>query len=93
MSANADPYLAAYLAEAAKIAATQNLSQDRRASTRNLSIIFSILAACFVAFRFSARLKQRAKYGWDDGLIILALVLLAGNLACTIISSYTSASA
>lgn len=79
-----DPLLAAYLEALGKIAATQNFSQDRRADTRNLSIIFAAIALLLVVLRFFARIKQAANIGWDDWLIVLSLGLLGGNLACNL---------
>ncbi|RDW73712.1 hypothetical protein BP5796_07154 [Coleophoma crateriformis] len=80
-----DPALAAYLAAAMQIAATQDLSQDQRTNTRNLSIVFLVMAVFFVGFRFAARFKQRAKIMMDDWLMVLSLLLLAGNLACVLV--------
>ena len=81
-----DPGLAAYLEAAQKIAATQDLTQDRRGSTRTLSIVFTVIAVVFVALRFLARSRQGAGYGLDDWLIVAALLFLVGNLVCIIIS-------
>ncbi|CAL3973091.1 unnamed protein product [Diplocarpon coronariae] len=81
-----DPYLSAYLDAAAKIAATQDLSEDRRASTRNLSLVFLALALVFVVLRLWARFKHSQKYGMDDWLIVVSLVLLGGSVACTIVA-------
>lgn len=81
-----DPALAAYIEAAQKIAATQDLTQDRRGSTRTLSIIFTVIAAVFVALRFLSRSRQGARYGLDDWLIVAALLFLVGNLVCIIMS-------
>lgn len=69
---------AEYLAAAA---ATQDLAEDRRPETRNLSIVFTVLAAFFVALRFGARRCQAAHIGVDDWLILAALLLLIGSMA------------
>jgi hypothetical protein len=84
-----DPRLAAYLEAAMKAAGTQNLTQDRRSSTRVLSIVFSVLAIVFVGLRFLARHRKGAKYGLDDWLMVVSLAFLAGNLTCVLVSMYT----
>ncbi|RDW73242.1 hypothetical protein BP6252_07149 [Coleophoma cylindrospora] len=85
MSNTTDPYLAAYLEALMAAAATQDMSQDLRASTRNLSIVFSVLALLFVGFRFWARFKQAQKIGMDDWLMVASVLFLAGNLACSLV--------
>jgi hypothetical protein len=83
-----DPALLAYLQEATAIAATQNLTQDRRSQTINLSIAFLCIAIVFTILRFYARHKQRAGYGIDDWLIVVSLLFLGGNLATVIASTH-----
>ncbi|KAH8655215.1 hypothetical protein BX600DRAFT_469307 [Xylariales sp. PMI_506] len=70
----------AYVASLEAAAATQDLSQDLQPRTRDLSIAFTVIAAAFVSIRFIARWRQGLKIGWDDWLILLALVMLFGNL-------------
>ena len=89
MNSTVDPRLAAYLEAAMKVAATQNLAQDRRPNTRVLTIIFSILAVVFVGLRFFSRHRQGANYGLDDWLMVASLGFLATNLACVLVSRYT----
>lgn len=72
---------AAYLGGLADAAATQDLGQDQRPETRNLSVIFTVLAALFVALRFVARRRQAVHVGVDDWWILAALLLLIGNMA------------
>jgi hypothetical protein len=85
---------AAYVQQLEDIAATQDLSEDLRASTRNLSIIFTVLAAAFVGLRFTARWRQCVKFGTDDWLILVAMLLLVGNmimnLECRCCDAYPS---
>ncbi|KAI0147039.1 hypothetical protein GGR57DRAFT_506015 [Xylariaceae sp. FL1272] len=71
---------AEYVQKLKQLAATQDLSQDIRSSTRNLSIGFTAFAAAFVALRFLARWKQTVRFGADDWLMVVSLVLLFGNL-------------
>ncbi|PSR98985.1 hypothetical protein BD289DRAFT_65915 [Coniella lustricola] len=75
----------AYLEELQGYAATQNLEQDLRSETRNLSTAFTVLATVVVGLRFVARHKQNAPYGVDDWLIVVSLVLLFGNLAFNLV--------
>lgn len=71
---------AVYLEYLADVAATQDLAEDRRPETRNLSIVFTVLAALFVTLRFVLRRRPTAYVGADDWLILLALFLLFGNM-------------
>lgn len=71
----------AYLEYLADAAATQDLAEDRRPETRNLSIVFTVLAALFVALRFVMRRRPTAYIGVDDWLVLAALLLLIGNMA------------
>lgn len=79
---------ATYLQTLQDIAATQELSEDLRLHTRNLSIGFTIIAGVFVCLRFAARWRQAVPIGTDDWLILVSLVLLLGNfgmnLVCTL---------
>jgi hypothetical protein len=60
-------------------AARQDLSEDLRPMTRDLSIAFTVFGAVFVVLRFLARKKQRVEIGIDDWLMLAALALLIGN--------------
>lgn len=77
-----------YLERLARFAATQDLSQDKRSYVRDFSIACTALAAVFVALRFLARYRQRARLGADDWLALMAFVLLGGNLAINLVSMY-----
>ncbi|KAF3346871.1 Eukaryotic peptide chain release factor subunit 1 [Verticillium dahliae VDG2] len=74
-----------YLERLARFAATQDLSQDKRSYVRDFSIACTALAAVFVALRFLARYRQRARLGADDWLALMAFVLLGGNLAINLV--------
>ena len=71
----------AYLESLADAAATQDLAEDGRPETRNVSIIFTVFAALVVVLRFVARRRQAAHVGVDDWSILAALLLLIGNMA------------
>lgn len=75
----------AYLQQLQDYAETQDLSQDLRPQTRNLSIAFTVLATFVVGLRFLARHKQNAPYGIDDWLIVASIILLGGNLAFNLV--------
>jgi hypothetical protein len=66
-------------------AAKQDLSEDLRPTTRDLSIAFTIFGAVFVLLRFLARKKQRVEIGIDDWLMLAALALLIGNCIFNIV--------
>ncbi|CRK22704.1 hypothetical protein BN1723_012741 [Verticillium longisporum] len=74
-----------YLERLARFAATQDLSQDKRSYVRDFSIACTALAAVFVALRFLARYRQRARLGADDWLALMAFILLGGNLAINLV--------
>lgn len=44
-----------------------------------------IAATLALILRFQARKKTRAKVGWDDWLVAVALVLMWGDFAFTIL--------
>jgi cysteine synthase len=75
----------AYLDRMAEIARTQDLTEDRREETQNLTIGFTAAAAAFVALRFFARFRQGAYIGVDDWLMLAAMVLLFGNMAMNLV--------
>lgn len=79
---------AAYLQKLQDIATTQDSSEDLRANTRNLSIVFTVVAAVFVCLRFIARWRQAVRIGIDDWLILVALALLLGNLVMNLVCMY-----
>lgn len=70
----------AYLEHLAEIAATQDLTEDQRPKTRNLTISFTVIATFFVGLRFFARRRQAARIGIDDWLILTSLAILIGNM-------------
>jgi hypothetical protein len=87
-----DPALLAYLEGAAAVAATQDLTQDVRAATINLSVAFVSIAFVFLILRFYSRQKQMTGYGMDDWLIILAFLFLGANLAAVVASKFFDSS-
>jgi len=60
--------------EKTKMAATPDLSQNRQAELRITMIFITVLATCFVGLRFYARGLKQVRYGWDDWVILFALV-------------------
>lgn len=75
----------AYLQDLAALAATQDLSQDLRGYTKTMVIVFTVLAVLFVALRFLARYRQGLQPGWDDWIILSALLLLGGSDAISFV--------
>lgn len=47
--------------------------------------VMGIAATLALILRFQARKKTRAKVGWDDWLVAVALVLMWGDFAFTIL--------
>ncbi|KAI1002062.1 hypothetical protein K3495_g6144 [Podosphaera aphanis] len=80
-----DPRLAAFLQGGARIAATQDFTQDRRHTTLLLSYIATAIACLFLILRFWARFRQNIGYGLDDWLILLSFAFMSGNLGCVIV--------
>ncbi|KAI5457673.1 hypothetical protein BGZ63DRAFT_393462 [Mariannaea sp. PMI_226] len=70
---------AAYIDELHKQAKLQDLTQDLTNPTRNLSIAFTVIGVFFVGLRFLARKRQGVHIGYDDYLMIFAMILLLGN--------------
>ena len=54
------------------------LDENNYNSLHSICIAFIVLDVFFVAIRFIARYLQRAPLGWDDYLIVIALINLLG---------------
>lgn len=74
-----------YLKKLADFAEDQNLDDDLRGYVRGITIAFTAFAAFIVGLRFLARHLQAARYLIDDYLMLLALVLLIGNMAMNLL--------
>lgn len=62
-----------------------DLHESRTAANNAIGIVLFVLSAIFVALRWITRTRyQQAGLRLDDWLMLLGLVLNAGNLACCI---------
>lgn len=55
-----------------------------------LGVVFSILPIPFVALRFYTRRRCRLELGWDDWLIVIALVRLLAVASRQFLLRYSS---
>lgn len=83
-----DPAMLAFLEAMGKVAATQDLSENKQHYLTSLTISFAVLAAFFVILRFVSRAKTQQPYKWDDWLIVIALALIYVNLGCMMYSKF-----
>ncbi|KAI7192697.1 hypothetical protein KC363_g3103, partial [Hortaea werneckii] len=63
------------------------LDTGRASSIVICCIVFPCLAALTVVARFVARRQKAVKYGWDDYLVVLALLALFGQLTILILGT------
>ncbi|RMX78506.1 hypothetical protein D0869_09030 [Hortaea werneckii] len=63
------------------------LDTGRASSIVICCIVFPCLAALTVVARFVARRQKAVKYGWDDYLVVLALLALCGQLTILILGT------
>lgn len=66
------------------------LDTGRASSIVICCIVFPCLAALTVVARFVARRQKAVKYGWDDYLVVLALLALCGQLTILILGTLPS---
>ena len=78
-----------YIQELARLATTQDLSEDLQAQTRVLTVVFTILATVFVILRFYGRWSYRISLGADDWWMLISWVLLVGNMIINLICKST----
>ncbi|KAL6401821.1 integral membrane protein [Ilyonectria robusta] len=76
---------AAYLETIHETAKLHDLSDDIGPHTIRLSIVFTVIAVFFVTVRFFCRWKFGHRYGWDDWLILVSVIMLIGNMVMNIV--------
>lgn len=60
------------------------LQESQQRTILGVTVLFIVLETLAVAFRFASKLIGRLNWGWDDGFIVLGLILCMVINGCAI---------
>ncbi|KAI2844887.1 hypothetical protein CBS147343_6680 [Aspergillus niger] len=62
----------------------ERLHQSKQHLIITVSIVFIVLEVVCVVLRFTSKFVERLKFGWDDALMVVGLILCIADASCTI---------